>query len=120
MFKRRNKDRAAKDVTTQEPAIRHPDQGAIDDREARPHLYWPAELERPVVYRRARPAIPCPKCDRVLTDLHSQAVVCDRGVSEINGKAYLTCRCCGHAFALPLERGLSAPPATTPPSKEIS
>lgn len=72
------------------------------DREQRPHLYWPKDRPRPTKFVRTRPAVPCAKCDRVLTDFGSQAVVCDGGTSASSGKAYLSCRVCGHRFPMAL------------------
>ena len=72
------------------------------DKKDRPHLYWPKGLAKPTTFTRRRPAMPCPKCERAQTDNGSRAVVCDRGVSEVSGKAYLTCKACRHEFSMAL------------------
>ena len=105
------KKREAKQVRFAEPTITTPEPEAVEtressDRDVRPGLYWPKGKPKPTRFRRRLPApVPCENCDRVKTDFGTRAVVCDRGVSEAAGKAYLSCRCCGHRFTMPLEKG---------------
>jgi hypothetical protein len=94
----KQRTREAKDVTAPEA----PAKAATSrrDEDLRPHLYWPKGRPKPTTWTRQRPAVPCEKCSRILTDNMSQAVVCDGGVSEKSGKAYLRCRVCEHRFTL--------------------
>ena len=60
--------------------------------------YWPRGKERPAYWGSI--AYPCARCDRILTDHASQAVIC---YGRHRGKAYLSCRVCRHKFTLPTE-----------------
>lgn len=60
--------------------------------------FWPEEIPQPSAYEKQ--LIPCPACRALyMEDLYSQAVVL-RSTDE--GLAYLRCRCCEHAFKLPI------------------
>lgn len=72
------------------------------ERSASPHInprtFWPKGQAMPTRYER-KPYYPCRNCTRVLDEKGGQAVAL---LCTANGKAYMKCRCCGHAFQMDL------------------
>lgn len=119
--RRKGKKRKASDVRTPEPEVHTPEPDPIEDRAARPHLYWPHKLteperqrlvnqlgpdglderDHPSVWLGARPTYPCAKCERIRRTDGTQAVVC-YGAPAAQGVAFLLCRVCGYKWKLPI------------------
>lgn len=84
------------EVRTQELPPVHKREPATVTRETRPHLFWPEGVPHPHRWTYHYP--PCVKCERILTETRTQAVVAtSTGVTVV----YLHCRCCGHRWAIP-------------------
>jgi len=61
---------------------------------------WPEGKPFPAFYAK-RPALPCPKCRRVLTPAGGRAVSTVSAGSHTKA-AYLRCKCCRHKWSLPV------------------
>jgi len=88
--------REAKDVVT-------PGSLSVCTRKTHPHLFHSTKKHgpRPKVWPRLPRYTPCKTCSRVLTDTHSQAVVCYGTTCDT---AYLRCRVCYSRWTLPREK----------------
>ncbi len=75
------------------------ERGAKKKKVAQGRLFWPVGMKKPTHYIKSQKR-PCPKCNRLLTDIGGQAVA-TKGITK--SVAYLLCKNCGHQWKMPIK-----------------